>query len=409
MICFISIIGLAQKKIYWIHGLNENKEFWQRYRSSISNIYAGNEISWKNQQQIATIANQTSREITTNAVLIGHSTGGLIARTIQKSNTNVKAIITIGTPNQGAGIVKSLNNKSYYNVIDEVGYKGGRAVDKSLSAAIKCAPPISWAVAPIINLARGAATITINGFATGMAKKYADNYVNTYYANDQTVKDMNPGSSFLNDINNSYINVPIINIYGEEDYWQVVRLGGSMANRNKVVSYDNTTDRTYDEEYFTIVRKIQGVISDVCRYHDDVYQALKWPAIIMPWIWGTREYVLSAKHEWESVDRYLTYDIHNSYSTLIGAFHYETRTYTTGWWIFRKTYTTTVPIYENHDGLIANKDSHIPTNKGVNVRNVIIKGVNHMEMSGHPLMRQELNRIINGLEGGNYDPVFRPN
>ena len=44
---------------------------------------------------------------------------------------------------------------------------------------------------------------------------------------------------------------------------------------------------------------------------------------------------------------------------MVGAFHLETRTYTSGWWIFKKTYTETVKVYEDHDGMITEKDAKL--------------------------------------------------
>ena len=354
---------------------------------------------------ITEIADKVNPKITANAVLIAHSAGGLVARSMQKKNAKVKAIVTLGTPNQGAGIVKVLNNRTYRNVINELGNRGERAVQKSLKAANRCVPPITWVISPLTNTARKVLSVAM-ALTKSIANRFADRYVDAYYSGDKTVQDMAPGSVYMKSISGN-VNIPIINICGEEDYWQVVRLGGSLARRYDVTSFANSDDKTYDEEYFHVMRKIQGKIDDVCRVHSDVYRALRWVAFGLPWVWGTREYVLSAKHEWESVKRYVNHDMHNSYSQMIGAIHYDKRTYYKGWWPFRKKRTSIIPVYEGHDGLIANRDSKIPINKG-NVKNVVVKGVNHMEMSGHPAIKKELEKIIN-TRGIEYDKSFNPN
>jgi len=400
LICLFFADAYAQKDVYWIHGLGENSGFWQRYRNEISGYHRGNEIDWDSRMPIQTIANGVSKSIETNAVLVSHSAGGLVAREIQKSNSHVKAIVTVGTPNQGAGVVTSINNRSYYNVIDESVNKTERAVQRSLSALEWCAPPVSNMVSPIVFRAKRILS-DVKPIAKVAIKMKAKQEIDETYTSDRTVQDMNPNGSFIRNLNGQRINVPIVNIYGAEDYWQVVRMSGSLSNRNTIVSIANTTDSTYDEAYFPDIRKVEGGINEICQVHGQVYKHLKWPAIAMPWIWGTREFVKSAKGEWEGVNRYLTYDAHNSYSELIGAVHWEERWYKKR----RKWRSYWAPVYEDHDGLIANKHSQIPENKGVYVRNVRIPGVNHMEMSGHKLINAELKKILNA-DGQNYDKAF---
>lgn len=115
--------------------------------------YYGSKIDWKSRTRIPAIASQVNTRIAGRSVLIGHSTGGLVARSVQKINNNVKGIIIVGTPNQGAGVVASLNNRSYSHIIAEMGHKANRTGNKSLTAAANCAPPITWVIAPITQVA----------------------------------------------------------------------------------------------------------------------------------------------------------------------------------------------------------------------------------------------------------------
>ena len=57
-----------------------------------------------------------------------------------------------------------------------------------------------------------------------------------------------------------------------------------------------------------------------------------------------------------------------------------------------------VPVYDEHDGMVGNHSSQIPTYQApLLIRNIEVKGVNHMEMSGHPRMRETTARLTEGL------------
>lgn len=409
LMCLFAMQGFAQKQVQWIHGLNSDKSFWQRYRQTlVPASYRGTEITWDATEHTTVIARSVGTKVTSNSILIGHSAGGLVARAVQKANSNVKAVVTVGTPNQGAGIVQAMNNKAYYNVIDDLEWRGQRALSKTATALTHGAPPISWIFGPLAITGNLVGGIFISVY-TDNGKVILDQYANSFQS-QPIVKAMAPESGYMYTLNNHYINVPIVNLYGAEDYWQVIRLGGSAANLSNIVAKSNTSDRTYDETYFSQVRSIQSTVNSIAGVHEKVYKALAWPAIGIPWIWGTRELVKNAENEWWSIANYVAYDMHNIYSEMIGAVHYEWRSYTTGWWFWKKTHWYTVPIFEEHDGLVANKHSQMGVDQGANVLNVRILGVNHLEMSGHPLMKDILSRILNTSKSTNreYGKAFDP-
>ena len=57
-------------------------------------------------------------------------------------------------------------------------------------------------------------------------------------------------------------------------------------------------------------------------------------------------------------------------------------------------------VYENSDGFIPNNSSKMT---GSNVTNIEVKGVNHLEMNSHYLMRQLLSGILKGTRGDAFD------
>lgn len=114
----------------------------------------------------------------------------------------------------------------------------------------------------------------------------------------------------------------------------------------------------------------------------------------------------NAASKWASVRRFIEYDVHNDWSQIIGAVHYEKKTYTTGFLWWKKKHTKYVPVYENHDGFIPNKSSMMEASMGVNIRNREVKGVNHMEMSSHPDMRALFSDILNNSKQNGYEEAF---
>lgn len=63
-----------------------------------------------------------------------------------------------------------------------------------------------------------------------------------------------------------------------------------------------------------------------------------------------------------------------------------------------------VTVYEDSDGFIPKKRSMMDESKGPNTRNYELKGVNHLEMNSHPLMRR---RLIEILSDGLYGQKFK--
>jgi hypothetical protein len=96
-------------------------------------------------------------------------------------------------------------------------------------------------------------------------------------------------SSFVGSLNSDSPTVLILSIYGAEDTWPLLRL---LATLNGEQS---------ETQYFSYVYQADNIIGQACSIHDAVYDALKWPAIIMPWIWATRELLTSSKSKWTEV------------------------------------------------------------------------------------------------------------
>lgn len=123
--------------VYWIHGLYEDALFWKDFCEEVTPDN-GTCLEYDSDHPggAAGIAAELNKLISNEkeAVLIGHSAGGLIARSIMQMNSNVTAVITVGTPNKGAGIVASVRSEGYMSIVNQILNKTNSALDNAESA-----------------------------------------------------------------------------------------------------------------------------------------------------------------------------------------------------------------------------------------------------------------------------------
>lgn len=392
------LFSIAQNPtyVYWLHGLNSDSSFWHMYQTSLTPQYSDNS-SYSSHDSVYTTALAIDNNLFSPAILVGHSAGGIVARKIadidQGTNT-IKGIITFGTPNHGAGIVSSVINQDYYNVIDRAGSKAFSAINSTLYT-ISSLPFV--AISTISQSLQSLLTFGgIEALCLEVCKEWADSVANTEYLNTQLFVDLNPSSNTITTLNQSNQTIPIINFYGEEDTWPLIRLLGSIANKNQIALQPFYCNNTYDESFFSHMRKAENCCNGFIATHAALSAMFAFISIYNPSFVGASAMSAYATSQWNSLKRYIDYDMHNDYSDLIGAYHYVLKRETTGWWFWRRVTYTTVKVYEKHDGLVANKHSIMDTSSG-NVINIALPGVNHMEMNGHPQARTAIIRSLTGL------------
>jgi len=427
LLLIISTIANAQKKVLWLNGIlgDQNPGMWNLYNNNLTPTN-GETITYTSMfNSIKSIANsypnQQINPTNKDLILVGYSLGGLVGRTMQLNNSYVKGIISAGCPNQGSALIANTISGNVFNVIDVGISKSNTAINNSSVATVFCAPPVSILSAPIVLGIEAFKTAALVGL--GVVKEALGAAIDIYSTRTPCTQDLVPGSPYIVESQNKYISVPYINIYGAEDYWQVLRLAGSCANLVQMQDPANL-DVSYDEIYFPTMYSALSTINTIQTIHDDVYQALVYPAIFMPWIWATRELVLSARHDWDGVYRYLETDMHNNYAGIVGANAYELRSYCVQEWFFDDPYmqiqgmnkivapdqgvghwetvcyTKNVPITLEHDGVVTSKAVIVPGTKGVKILNMRLAGTNHLEMGNKLEMRELLKEIFSGATYG---------
>ncbi|MEA4975268.1 MAG: hypothetical protein VB046_05985 [Paludibacter sp.] len=403
IVCFIlSMTAFTQKKIIWLHGLEGAKgpntwDIYQQYLTATNGFI----IEYSSDNTIAGIANRIYQndikpiEFDNDLVVIAHSMGGLVARSLTGLSPKIKGIITVGTPNSGSVLlINTLRGKTYDFFHQAIRMASG-AVDNSLLSGIFSGFPITTIAAPIVIPITIFKNSTRDGVLTSL-KIALQTGMGIYALSHPCIRDMLPGSALLQHLNTKTDTVPHINIYGSEDNWQVIRAIGSLSKINDVKN-PQYRDQSFDQEYVPKMQAGLVFISQIQQTHNLVYKALAVPAIFMPWIWLTRELVLKARLEWDALYRYLDVGMHADFASNMEAVEYRLQDYCIPTGIdlqklsCKKSY---LPFILENDGILSRQDVISGMEGKENIYNVRVPGVNHQEMGNHIEMRKLLEEII---------------
>lgn len=410
IVCFIlSMTAFTQKKFIWLHGLEGAKgpntwDIYQQYLTATNGFV----IEYPSDNTIAGIANKLYlNDIKTIAfdndlVIIAHSMGGLVARSLTGLSPKIKGIITVGTPNSGSVLLKNTLSGKTYDFFHQAIRMASGAVDNSLLSGIFSGFPVTTIAAPIVIPITIFKNSTRDGVLTSL-KIVLQTGMGIYALSHPCIRDMLPGSALLQHLNTKTDTVPHVNIYGAEDNWQVVRAIGSLSKINDVKN-PQYRDQSFDQEYVPKMQAGLVFISQIQQTHNLVYKALAVPAIFMPWIWLTRELILKARLEWDALYRYLDVGMHADFASNMGAVEYRLQDYCIPTGIdlqklsCKKSY---VPFILENDGILSRQDVISGMEHKNNIYNVRVLGVNHQEMGNHIEMRKLLEEIIINKKYGN--------
>ena len=225
------------------------------------------------------------------------------------------------------------------------------------------------------------------------------------YAKYAAIKDMNPdlqSNRFLKSLNAESPQIPIINLYGNEDDCRLVRLAGTYEHKKENDSPQNISDACYDETLFSCYNSVLAtcIVFEVWHYATGTAMALA--GALDPCYLAASAVHYSAADKWTEAHRFVQYDVHNEWDRIIGATHVEKveNWHKFLWWSWCDVEYVTVS--EANDGFIPNKCS-IMDGSGL-IINREIKGVNHLEMNSHKGMRQNLVQIFTGAYGKDFNP-----
>ena len=399
----VSYTAHAADRYIWLHGLEgeHGLNTWDIYNGMFTpdNGYV---LEYKSDRSIVGIAANLyksqiqSMDTMGSMVVIGHSMGGLVARSLLDYTESISGLITVATANNGSGLLKSVVDGRMYNFFANAVTMANTAIDASLWSGIFSGAPVTTLAAPLVVPVTVFKNRTVNS-TLFLLKNVMNAGVGIYQFGHPCVRDMIPGSSFLNQLNGSSHTVPLLNVYGAEDHWQVLRALGSLSKVDLVKNPQNT-DVSYDKEYFSALQTGMAYIYQIQNTHNVVYNALGVAALFMPWIWITRELVLKARHNWDAIYRYLETGIHTDLADVMGATSYKLQNFCTPGGVNLKKLTCRsayLPVVTENDGILAKKDVVLLSGIDQPVFNVQVLGVNHQEMGNHMAVRKLLNEVLN--------------
>jgi len=396
------LLPASAKNYIWLHGMegHSGANTWDIYKDDLTKTN-GKIYEYKSTSGIKKIAENLSGTIksagdTVDQILIGHSMGGLVARSLQQITPGIKGIITVGTANNGSVAVENVLTGKIINQISLMIAGVSLAFDASILYATASAPPVTTLAAPVVVPLTIIKNILMFQTLYSMNESF-NSLVNFYAFTHQCIYDMKPNSAYLKEINGKKIDVPIINIYGAEDNWQIIRALGSLK-RVKDVKNPLNIDKTFDMDFVQGVRSGMGIVNQIRNLHNSVYNTLGVPAVFMPWLWITRELILKARYNWDKIYWDLETGMHAKLAVNLGAVGYKNQSYCipSGYSLGKLVCTTKyLPYVTDNDGILAGSSSIInDTLSSVVVHTIRVENVNHQEMGNHPKMRKTLENII---------------
>jgi len=338
------------------------------------------------------------QETNNDVILVGHSMGGSVARTMLDKSPNIKGLISLGTANNGSVFFNKLSSGDVWFFLQDMYNKGSNAITVSkvnIANALLPGSIFAACVTARINIYNSNKDKTLNFLKIGF-NNIAVPVFNYYYP---CLNEMAQNSTFNNELNAKKINVPYINIYGAEDSWEFVRLLSTQAQLKDVNSIKNI-DKTYDEDGVKLLNGGLSVVNLVQDAHDVLYNVMSVVSVVVWRYKSTKELVRQARYNWDGLYKYMQTDMHNEISKYNGSYQYEPRTYS--YTIWGKTYTTTsyVPVVRENDGMNCDKTVMLPetmAGPGGKIINIRAPHVNHMEMGNHPKMKEIFINAYNGV------------
>jgi len=416
LLLFISFNGVSQNRpVHWVHGLNDNGNIWRLYGPLFQGQrrLTSNRPTYPNNNGVLNAENALSARIGANNqnFLIGHSLGGLVSREYERQNPgSANAILTVGTPHNGAFIANNVINGN-----------ARRAINRGVEDMV--AGPSSEGKSLISNL------LGLSGlpgfFAARWANRRIDRAVEDFFAEvdeqaqdfenniiRQSLRDLQPGSPYLNGLNGTTRPVAIANIVCEENDRPGLRLANAALNRP-----ENVALHTYnDGDLVRAADKVKGVYKAFRIYHD-VRKFTK------PWRYGHHNRLAN---RWQRGENFIKDKFDAEHALLVGSSRRERRTTTRmvqvcdgpqddcllgprdelipvddclrldgpgGCRWVERTFTTFVTITESSDGQVTEATQRMAGVRGDRVYRAV--GVNHLEVGNHLQMTNRFNEVFN--------------
>jgi len=246
----------------YVHGLGENAGTWDTYDAlfDAERQHDGRSPGFTDGSGVAAMATSVSTGTNTSFpsssgpntlnIGIGHSMGGLAVREVDRTRTGTiqrfGAMVTVGSPNNGAQIINSIRDGSVTDAMED-------ACEKLSAGPLSEIP--------------GMVGVFVSGVGNDViCSILSDELLDGIFTNavaGPSEDDMVVGSPFLTTLNGSAPNVPAISIWGNENspvHWRVLSsLDTDNASDTKYVEIANLMRNVYNGFYiFHLSKAIVG-------------------------------------------------------------------------------------------------------------------------------------------------------
>ncbi len=290
--CFSFILIHAQesdRNAVWIHGLGGNNHSWgvyspkfqaERRMKSHPNSFGDGNLRVCTGHVKEGIKDALGNEAQENRnILIGHSTGGLVARNLDRTQNNgakeieFGGMITVHSPNQGAPLANNVASGKMFDI--------GVGMINQIKKPIVKDPLLALGEILALEAINGIPFLSLEdvldiifGFMGQSTKEFFEGTVmNNFgdFAEADKIKDLSVGSQFLNDLNNYQSGIHRISVRGWESsnlFWRTI---SSLSNRPSTKPLHAITDESFNKHaeilsgiyrangYF---REIRGIVND---------------------------------------------------------------------------------------------------------------------------------------------------
>lgn len=251
-------LNAQSKNVKFTHGINGDENTWSMMKGIISQTYPTHNYDFAGYTEgggiMQTMGTYSINYDSESSIVIAHSMGGLVAREYIRQNystSKIDALITVGTPHNGAKIAGVLNTNpgEIYGLVFDWADKMALGPMVLGDAIFDFNPETSWARGLISSI--GGTLLT--GFEIiEMILPYIDNAVINRFIDSDNLYDMDPnsGSTFLGTLNSNFTGtVPVVHyaIYGTENWnthWRLIAT--TYDSPSMLQSFENLTILYYN-------------------------------------------------------------------------------------------------------------------------------------------------------------------
>ncbi len=500
------IAAAGDRRIFWLHGLNENTSTWSRYNDRFYNervldytptlgyasdlqggipgkgydIGIAEDVSYKMLPFVPSASKLNKLPQPSNdklPIVIGHSMGGLVARTIEqqlsetgygsifKDRKLFGAMITVGTPNQGADAITSVYDGTAYRVLANGALELSNfartvgpflaVIGFLLGAIVAVLFPLAQIVGNIIGKMEELNTLLFQGFqwstaliAAGIVGTIAALFtpivifgidltklflpvhiIETLFETKlplQCAQDMRPGNPYLTSLNtftSTQSITPRIGIYGEADYHSELRLASTLNFQNV---YSFPTEADVKDDY--LLNQVEHFESALRTTRDVLVGAAVVGGIVSFFVPAVAPVAFAAGVAAASFGisaNYISSGLPNDWKAIIHSTKSETRSYYYEELVYDcpanyhgaawhcpshlegHTGYYQAPIEASDDGLLSRDTQQMP---GVGPDfNLKAQGANHITETYHQSVSSNLNRIFDRTDNNFAFRILRRN